>query len=67
MSGRRPFTRLGEADKSTASGSESDPLKAAREYGLDLSLLQANLRRTPAERLRQLDAMLSFVHRVRRV
>jgi hypothetical protein len=44
-----------------------DPIRAAEEYGLDLSLLAANLRRTPAERLRQLDAMAHFRRRARRV
>jgi hypothetical protein len=43
-----------------------DPLTRAQEYGLDLTLLDANLRRTPAERLRQLDAMVAFRQRVRR-
>lgn len=40
-----------------------DPIRVAEEYGLDLSLLAANLRRTPAERLRQLDAMADFRRR----
>lgn len=43
-----------------------DPVQMAAEYGLDLTLLVANLRRTPAERLRQLDAMIDFRRRVRR-
>ena len=43
-----------------------DPIRVAEEYGLDLSLLAANLRRTPAERLRQLDAMADFRRRARR-
>jgi hypothetical protein len=46
-----------------------DPIRAAEEYGVDLTLLAANLRRTPAERLRQLDAMADFrrrAHRARR-
>jgi len=42
------------------------PLEAAREWGLDLSLLSSNLRRTQTERLRQLDAMADFRRRVRR-
>ena len=37
-----------------------DPIAAAAEHGLDTTLLAANLRRTPAERLRQLDGMLDF-------
>ena len=43
-----------------------DPIRAAEEYGLDLGLLAANLRRTPAERLRQLDAMADFRRRAAR-
>ncbi len=43
-----------------------DPIEAAIEWGLDISLLQSNLRRTPSERLRQLDAMADFSRRVRR-
>ena len=42
------------------------PLEAAEAWGLDLSLLRSNLRRTPSERLRQLDAMVDFRRRVRR-
>lgn len=41
-------------------------LRAAEEYGLDLSLLRANLNRSPAQRLRQLDGMVAFRKRVRR-
>ena len=44
-----------------------DPIRRAADYGLDLTLLAANLRRTPAERLRQLDAMAEFRRRVRRM
>ncbi len=38
----------------------SNALTAAREYGVDVTLLQANLERTPAVRLRQLDDMAAF-------
>ena len=43
-----------------------DPLARAADWGLDLSLIRANLRRTPAERLRQLDGMGAFARNVRR-
>lgn len=43
-----------------------DPVRAAARYGLDVTLLSANLARTPAERLRQLDAMAAFGRRIRR-
>jgi hypothetical protein len=42
-------------------------LTAAKRYGLDVSLLQANLARRPVERLRQLDAMAAFRSAVRRL
>jgi len=44
-----------------------DPVKAAEDWGLDVSLLSANLRRSQTERLRQLDAMSSFRRSARRV
>lgn len=44
-----------------------DPIAAAEAWGLDLSLIRENLRKTPGERLRQLDAMLAFKARARRV
>ena len=43
-----------------------DPLEHARRHGLDLTLLRANLDRTPKQRLRQLDAMSAFARQVRR-
>jgi hypothetical protein len=43
------------------------PLSAAKRHGLDVTLLRANLALSPADRLRQLDAMASFRTRVRRV
>jgi len=46
---------------------QSNPLTAARRYGLDVTLLQANLSRGPAERLRQLDAMAAFRSHVHRM
>jgi hypothetical protein len=43
-----------------------DALTVARTYGLDISLIQANLRRSPAERLRALDENMDFVRKVQR-
>ena len=37
----------------------------AREFGIDLTLTVENLRRTPEERIHQLDAHLEFVRKVR--
>ncbi len=30
-----------------------DPIQAAAEYGIDIAMLMANLKRTPAERIRR--------------
>jgi hypothetical protein len=60
-------TRYAPRQRGRPARRRRDPLCAAEEYGLDLSLLAANLRRTPAERLRQLDAMADFRRHVRRV
>ncbi len=43
-----------------------DALVAAADWGLDLSLVHDNMRKTPHERLRQLDAMRAFAAGVRR-
>lgn len=43
-----------------------DPIEAAAEYGLDVSLLRANLGRSVTQRVRQLDAMVAFRRNVRR-
>lgn len=44
----------------------TDPLDAAERYGLDLGLMRANLARSPAARLRQLDAMARFRKQAKR-
>jgi hypothetical protein len=43
-----------------------DRLAAATAWGIDLGLLADSLRKTPAQRLRQLDAMVAFRAGVRR-
>lgn len=48
-------------------GARRDKVRAAAEWGIDVSLLAANLRLTPEQRLRQLDAMAAFAAGVRRV
>ena len=60
-------TTIAPRARGRPSRASSSPLAAAEAWGLDVSLLRANLRRTPAERLRQLDAMVDFRRRVRRV
>ncbi len=47
-------------------GRRRNAIRAAREFGLDPSLLADNLALTPAERLRRLDAMARFRRHVRR-
>jgi len=44
----------------------SSAIEAARRYGLDVTLLQANLARSPKVRLRQLDGMAALPTLVRR-
>ena len=39
----------------------STGIAAAREYGVDVSLLESSLERTPAERLRRLDCDAAFI------
>ena len=43
-----------------------DALAVAADWGLDISLIRDNLRMSPSERLRQLDAMHAFASVVRR-
>jgi hypothetical protein len=63
----RVRTHYAERRRGRPSRAPRDPLRAAADYGFDLTLLAANLRRTPAQRLRQLDAMADFRRRVQRV
>lgn len=42
-----------------------DPIAVAREYGIDISLLQSNLMRTPEERIRLAGANAELVSRIR--
>ena len=44
-----------------------DAVRAASEYGIDIGLLQASLRRTPAARLALLEANVEFVRAARRI
>ena len=43
----------------------TDPIEYAREYGIDISLLESNLQRTPEERLRIASANSEFIRRFR--
>jgi hypothetical protein len=61
-------TRTGRSGPvSSSQDGRPDPITAAQAYGIDITLVAANLRRTPAERVRQLDAMYDFAHRVKRI
>ena len=44
-----------------------DAVAVAADWGLDLSLIRDNLRKSPAERLQQLDAMRAFASGVHRL
>jgi hypothetical protein len=43
----------------------TDPIQVARDYGIDISLLQSHLQRTPEERLRIASANADFLSRFR--
>ena len=43
-----------------------DAIKAADEYGIDVSLLYENLKRSPTERLEQNEQMLEFAQELKR-
>lgn len=43
-----------------------DPVSAARAYGIDIGLIEASLKRTPAERLTMLDANRTFIESMHR-
>lgn len=65
---RRAFTETMHAPRRAGRPRKRrmNPTRAAQQHGLDLTLLQANLDRSPAQRLRQLDGMVAFRQRVRR-
>lgn len=44
-----------------------DPLQAAAEWGIDLTLVSDNMRKTVGERVRQLDGMAAFAGKVHRL
>lgn len=57
---------LGTPARGRPRGRRDAPLRAAEEWGLDLSLMRTNLALTPEDRLRQLDGMAAFSRDVRR-
>lgn len=46
--------------------SSKDAIKMAKEYGLDLTLLYENLKRTPTERIENFVRWLEFVDELRK-
>ncbi len=46
--------------------SSSDAIQRAIEYGVDITLLQENLKRTPTERLESFQHWLAFAEEIRR-
>lgn len=44
---------------------EPDPVIEAYKQGIDRSLLRANLRLSPAERLRRMEELLQFAQKLR--
>ncbi len=55
----------GKRPPQTASWSLTDPIEAARAYGIDISLLLSNLRLTPEERIRKASENAEFVRSIR--
>jgi hypothetical protein len=58
-------TRYAERRRGRVRQAPRDPIAAAREYGVDISLLVENLNRSPEERLRTLDEAYEFLRSVR--
>ncbi len=44
----------------------SDAIQRAIEYGVDITLLEENLKRTPAERIEHLESVIAFLEEIRR-
>ena len=59
-------TTLGPRQRGRPVARRRDPLQAASDWGIDLTLVADSLRKTAEQRLRQLDAMAAFAGRVRR-
>ncbi len=53
--------------KTTKSGSRrTDAIQAASDFGIDVSMLSDNLKRTPAERIKRHQAALNTVLKLRK-
>ena len=62
MAAARRYQERGRGRRGKA---PADPIAFAREYGIDISLLESNLRRTPEERLRTASANSDFIRSFR--
>jgi hypothetical protein len=60
-------TRYAERQRGRAPRRPRDPVAAARAYGVDTSLLEDNVKRSPEERLRRLDEAYEFFRAARPV
>jgi hypothetical protein len=45
---------------------QKDPIQAASDYGIDVSMLADNLKRTPAERIRRHQIALNTAEKLRK-
>jgi hypothetical protein len=52
--------------KSKSARPRKDPIKAAKEYGIDIPMLMANLNRTIAERFRRHQIALETYYKIRK-
>lgn len=57
--------RTGERLRGRPPKGRANPIEYARQYGIDISLLESNLQRTPEERLRIASANSEFIRRFR--
>ena len=55
-----------ESVQSEKNGKQTDAVKAAIEYGVDISILKDNLKRTPAERIKRHQIALNTVEKLKK-
>jgi hypothetical protein len=52
--------------RSRGKSRQTDPIQAAIDYGIDISMLIDNLKRTPTERIRRHQAALETIEKLRK-
>ncbi len=52
--------------QSEKNGKQTDAIQAASEYGIDVSILKDNLKRTPAERIKRHQIALNTVEKLKK-